>query len=150
GFAYLDPQFYALYRKGFTALLADGKSVVLPSWFTGGNPLPVALNPAQRQIVVTLFNVEESFVNRLAKLDDVIDKAATGKQPVPVKDLEDAARHFVETANDLDSFGRENTFFAIFDRLVKEGGSGKGRRQSAMLIEITPAAGEKVTKYLTA
>jgi hypothetical protein len=147
GFAYLDPQFSELHKKG--TLKTDGKFVELPPWFTGSGSITVALPSDQRNLVNVLFNMEDNYVKRLVKLDEVVDQAATGKQPVPVKELEDDARHFVESASEMD-FARENTFFAMFDILVKQGGSGKGRRQSAMVMEITPPQGDKVTKYLMA
>jgi len=43
---------------------------------------------------------------------------------------------------------RENSFFAIFDKLVQEGGSNKGRRESAIILRIEPPVGEPVVKYL--
>jgi len=51
-------------------------------------------------------------------------------------------------ADDL-NFGRENSFFVVFDRLVLEGSGGKSPRASALILEITPSGGEKVTKVMT-
>jgi hypothetical protein len=150
GFAYLDPAFYELYRSGFTALLANGKAVRLPSWFTGGTSLVVGLEPALRNLVLTLFNVEKNYAERLVEFDAIVDRSVSKREPISQEELAQAARRFVEMADDLDKFGRENTFFAIFDKLIQEGGSGKGRRESAMILEITPPGGEKVVKYLMA
>jgi hypothetical protein len=150
GFAYLDPAFYELYRNGFPALLANGKAVRLPSWFTGGTSLVVGLEPAHRNLVLTLFNVEKNYAERLVEFDAIVDRSVSKREPISQDELAQAARRFVEMADDLDKFGRENTFFAIFDKLIQEGGSGKGRRESAMILEITPPSGEKVVKYLMA
>jgi hypothetical protein len=148
GFAYQSPDFYELYKKGFTALLAEGKAVTLPGWFTGGAPQEVALQQEFRQFVLTLFNVEKSYVERLVKLDALIDKSIQKKEPIALDELQDAARNFVSMADDLDSLGRENSFFAIFDKLVQEGSSGKWKRDSAVVLNIEPPTGDPVVKYL--
>jgi hypothetical protein len=149
GFAYLDPQFYSLYKQGFTALLAEGKAVTLPAWYTKTSALKVGMEPSDRTRVLTLFNVEKSYLDRLVKLDIVIDKATSGGTSISMKELADASHEFIKKADDLDEI-RENSFFAIFDRLVQEGGSGKGRRESAMILEITSPGKDKVVKYLMA
>jgi hypothetical protein len=148
GFAYQSPAFYELYKKGFTAVLSDGKGVTLPGWFTGGVPLKVALNESMRHVIVTLFNVEKNYVKRLVDLDEVVDKLIKDKQPIPLKTLQRASGDFVSFADDLDGISRENSFFAIFDKLVQEGASNKGRRESAIILRIEPPVGEPVVKYL--
>ena len=93
--------------------------------------------------------MERTFLQRLVKLDETID-ALRGQTGAVTSDvLNKQVKQFVEMADDL-SFGRENTFFAVFDRLVMEGSGGKTPRNSALVLEITPPGGEKVTKMLTA
>jgi hypothetical protein len=150
GFAYQSPAFYELYKKGFPAVLSDGKGVTLPGWFTGGVPQQVALDDGMRLVIVKLFNVEKSYVKRLVSLDEVVDKLIKDKKPIPLKTLQKASGDFVSFADDLDGISRENSFFAIFDKLVQEGGSNKGRRESAIILRIEPPVGEPVVKYLMA
>jgi hypothetical protein len=150
GFAYQSPAFYELYKKGFTAVLSNGKLVTLPGWFTGGAPQVVDLQEPVRPLVVTLFNVEDSYVKRLVALDALVDASVQKKEPIPADELQKAARDFVGMADDLDSFGRENSFFAMFDKLVLEGSNGKWRRESAVVLNIEPPGGQPVVKYLMA
>ena len=148
GFAYQSPAFYQLYRKGFTALLNEGKAVTLPGWFTGGSPQTVALDMPLRNIVLTLFNIEKKYAERLVAFDAIVERSIQKQEPIPLDELQKASREFVGMSDDLDSFGRENSFFAMFDKLVHVGSSGKWRRQSAMVLNIQPPDGEPVTKYL--
>ena len=147
GFAYLDPSFYSLYREGYTALLAEGKAVQLPEWFTGGRALNVELEPVHRQLLLTLYNIEEEYVEALVRLEKTIAGVLTSHKSVPVDELEKAAVRFVDMADDLDQY-RENTFFAIFDKLVMEGSPSESQRKSAMVLEITTPGGQKVKKFL--
>jgi hypothetical protein len=72
-----------------------------------------------------------------------------GRVPVPVDKLQEAARGFVEMADDLDTFAGQNAFFGVFDAMVRAGSNSKGRRESALVLEITPpGANETVTRVL--
>ncbi len=149
GFAYRSPTVANLYKQGYTAVLSGARSVTLPAWYTGGQPREVSLGPAERQALVTLCGIEEALVGRMAELDRVVDRCMAARVPVPVEELEKASRRFVEMADDLDNVGGQNTFFAVFDAVVRAGSSGKGRRESALVLEITPAgATETVTRVL--
>ena len=151
GFAYQSPSFERLYYdRGFTAVLQEGRSVTLPRWFTGGAPRQVALAPEFRQMVVTLFETESNYVKRLLALDALVDTSIQRGEPIGLDALQKAAADFVGYADDLDKIGRENSFFAIFDKLVQEGSSGKWRRDSAVVLDIEPPGGERVIKYLMA
>lgn len=151
GFAYQSPAFAKLYYEGgFTAVLQNGKAVTLPRWFTGGAPQVVALDPTRRQEIVTLFATEAEFVKRLVALDALVDRSIQQREPIELDALQKASADFVGYADKLDDLGRENSFFAIFDKLVHEGSSGKWRRESAVVLEIEPPAGERVIKYLMA
>lgn len=149
GFAYLDPALEAVfYNQGFTALLQEAQAVQLPAWFMGGQPRVEALNGAQRQVLVTLFSTERQLVGRLVELDQLVDECLAARTPVPVADLQKAARRFVEMADDLDALGGQNAFFGVFDAVVQAGSNGKGRREAALVLEATPPGGEKVTRIL--
>jgi recombinational DNA repair ATPase RecF len=103
------------------------------------------------QLLTTLCNLEKSYADRLVKLDQVLDRALKEGKPIPEAELKTAARKFVEMADDLDEW-RANAFFAIFDKIVqaalKDEEPGKPQRESAMVLEITPAGKKKVTKVL--
>jgi hypothetical protein len=151
GFAYLSPSLHEVFDKeGFTAL-QKFKSVTLPAWFTKGAPMKAPLTSSDIQFLITLCNIEKSYADRLVKLDKVLDRALKEKKPIPPDDLKEAARKFVEMADDLDEW-RENAFFAIFDKVVeaalKDVPQAKAARESAMVLEITADGKNKVTKVL--
>ena len=152
GFAYLNQRFADIYfNQGFTAFRAIAKSITLPPWFTGGSvPFEVALSDANRSVIMKMFDIEKNYVNRFDKLDQLIDKSLTDKIPVSLDELAKASRDFVGMADDLDEFGRANSFFLAFDKLTQTGSSDKWRRESAMILTIKSVAGETVTKYLMA
>ena len=125
-------------REGYTAVIGQARTVTLPAWFTGKTPREQGLTDADRQILVTLYGVEEELVTRLVELDAVVDRCLAGATAVPVSDLEKASLRFVEMFDDVDKFGGQNTFFGVFDAVVRAGSGGKGRHQSALVLEITP------------
>jgi hypothetical protein len=150
GFAYADPQTFELFNKlGFATFSNSHISLTLPGWFTKGAPAKVELQKIHKEDLSTLYSVESKFVDRLVNLDATIDGLRDGTQPVSSDALNKETKRFVEMADDL-SFGRENTFFIVFDRLVLEGTGGKSGRNTALVLEITPPGGEKVTKVLNA
>jgi hypothetical protein len=100
-------------------------------------------------VLFTLFSIEREYIKRLVTLDETIDALRDGLRGVSSDELNKQVRKFIEMSDDLNDF-RENAFFAIFDRLVMAGSGGKAPRQSALVLEITPAGGQKVTKVLTA
>jgi hypothetical protein len=153
GFAYLSPSLYEVYDKGgFTSLRQSKIVVTLPEWFTKGGPRKVTLSREDAERLITLYSVEDRYVDRLAQLDKVLDRALKEKKPVPLDELKEAARKFAEMADDVDEW-RENAFFAIFDKVVeaalKKAPRDKTARESAMVLEITPDGTNKVTKALT-
>jgi len=151
GFAYLSPSLHDVFdNEGFTAL-SRFKTVTLPEWFTGGEAMKVALSSSDIQLLVTLCSIENSYADRLVKLDKVLDRALKEKKPIPLDDLKEAARKFAEMADDLDEW-RDNAFFAIFDKIVEaalnKSPRDKPARESAMVLEITPDGKKKVRKAL--
>lgn len=150
GFAYQNPSLAdVFYNQGYTAILKQAWSVKLPAWYTGGQPRDVRLVDFQRQVLVTLYSIEHTLVRRLADLDRLIDRCLAARIPVPVPELQQACRGFVGMADDLDKFAGQNAFFGVFDAIVQAGSNGKGRRESALVLEITPpGANETVTRVL--
>ncbi len=150
GFAYAAPATFVLFQQlGFAEFARRHITVTLPASFTRGAAATVELPSVLKQSLVTLYNVERKFLERLVELDAAVDMLRNETGGVTANDLNRLVKRFVETADDL-TFGRENTFFAVFDRLVQEGGGGKARRNSVLVLEITPPGGEMVTKVLTA
>jgi hypothetical protein len=152
GFAYLSPSVYEVYDKGgFTALRQSKIVVTLPEWFTKGRPRKEALSREDADRLSTLYYVEDRYVDRMAELDKVLDRALKEKKPIPLDELKEAARKFAEMADDVDKW-RENAFFAIFDKVVeaalKKAPHDKAARESAMVLEISLEGTNKVTKAL--
>ena len=98
-------------------------------------------------ILRTLFNVEDSLTKRFVTLDAVVDDARAKQRSVAVAELEKAAEEVLSKGAQMDKVGAPNTFFGIFDALVRIGGLGKAHRESALVIEITPPGGQTVTKF---
>ena len=150
GFAYLDPALFGSFvRLGFAGFAQSEVLVTLPAWFTKGPAQRVRLQNVHKQVLITLYNVENTFLNRLVRLDATIDGLRDELEGVSADDLNGQVREFVQMSDDLNEF-RENAFFAVFDRLVHEGSGGKAPRNSALVLEITPQGGKTVTKVLTA
>ena len=139
GAAYASPEVYALYRKGFTALRDANIAVRVKG------SASQALSPALKASLITLFNIEQSYVKRLRELNDTVQALAAGKGSVSLDDLNSDAERFVSMADDMDQY-RENAFFAVFDKLVRAGG---GASKSSMILTITPPGGQAVTKILS-
>jgi hypothetical protein len=153
GFAYLSPSLYEAYDKGGFTLLRQSKIVVtLPEWFAKDGPRKVALSREDAERLLSLYFVEDKYVDRLVELDKVLDLALIEKKPIPLDELKEAARKFAEMADDVDEWC-ENAFFAIFDKVMeaalKKAPRDKPSRESAMVLEITPDGTNKVTKALT-
>ncbi|HEY6402929.1 MAG TPA: hypothetical protein VI479_16040, partial [Blastocatellia bacterium] len=152
GFAYLSPSVYEVYDKGgFTTLRHTKIVVTLPEWFTKGPPRKETLSKEDAERLSTLYYVENGYVDSMAQLDKILDRALKEKKPIPLDELKEAAREFARMADDVDKW-RENGFFAIFDKVVeaalKKAPRDKAARESAMVLEITPDGTNKVTKAL--
>ncbi len=154
GFAYLDGANGELYRKtgNRAAFQALPIQTTLPGWFTRGTPRTELLSAHNKSVLAALYDIERSYLDRLVELDRVIDRLREGQEEIAPDALNRLAKRFVEMADDLDNFGglkETNVFFAMFDRLVMEGSGGKARRNSTLLLEITPAGGARVTKLIS-
>ena len=123
--------------------------VTLPGFLTGGPAKAASFDrdDVQMPILRTLFRVEDELATRLVTLDASIDQARTTQHAVSVDQLEDAVADVLKAGGSIDKFGAPNTFFGIFDALIRVGGIGKSHRESAMILEITPPGGETVTRF---
>lgn len=144
---------------GFAYLQGSGfKDHMLPKFFNETFPVSAVLPEGTRNLVRLareglrlLYTSERTYLNRLKSLDEAIGDLEAG-ETLEVDDLEKTVRKFVEAAPKVDRF-RDNTFFAIFDYLIRHGSGGARGGRSAMVLEITPpvADGDEeqtVTKYL--
>jgi len=154
GFAYLDGANGELYHKtgNRAAFQALPIQTTLPGWFTRGTPRTELLSAHNKSVLAALYDIERGYLDRLVELDRAIDRLREGQEEIAPDALNRLAKRFVEMADDLDNFGglkETNVFFAMFDRLVMEGSGGKARRNSTLLLEITPAGGARVTKLIS-
>jgi hypothetical protein len=145
------------YRHG-TGLLEKNRNntldsqaltVTLPGWLVGGAGAKTTIqrDDLGMKLLRTLFNIEDDLAERFVTLDAVVDDARMKQRSVAVEELEKAADQVLRQGAQMDKFGAPNTFFGIFDALVRIGGLGKAHRESALVLEITPPGGEKVTKF---
>lgn len=147
GFAYRAPALFEKFNElGPPNFVKTSFEITIPDWFTKGSPLRETLTKQVMEPLVTLYLNEKEFIKRLVELDDVIDKLRDGFA-VSIEDLNKAVKRLVEMGDNLD-FGRENSFLMVFDRLILEGSAGRVPRKSALVLEITPPGGEKVTKVI--
>jgi hypothetical protein len=146
GFAYLSPKLHEMFDHDGPPAVRNLKSVTLPGWFTKGAPMQASLSSTDTQLLVTLCSLEASYAKRIVGLDETL-----GKRPIPQKDLQDAAKKFVEMADDLNQW-RENAFFAMFDKIVQEAlrrnNDGRTWRQSSMTLEILPPGAQQSVKKI--
>ena len=151
GLAYADQKIASIYydQGGLLQLAQSEIKVTLPASVTGGAPSTDRIGPAARDtrnnVLGRLFANEDALSSRLAALDRALEDARLGRKAVTVDDLEELARALVATAADMNELGGPNAFFAVIDALVAEG-AGERRRESALVLEITPPGGQKITK----
>jgi len=80
----------------------------------------VTLNPDQFRILDTLYNIEDSLIEAMAQLSEVLRQSGKLKP----KEFEDALSDFGKALKNYDSFDEgDNTLFAVFDKLIHLAGS---------------------------
>ena len=152
GLAYADPGIAAIYydHGGLLQLARTEIAVTLPASVTGGSAAADRIGPATRDkrndVLGRLFANEDILSGRLAALDGAIARARLQGQAVTIGELEDASRAVVGAAADMNQLGGPNAFFAVIDALVAAGAGRRTRRESALVLEVTPPGGQKVTK----
>jgi hypothetical protein len=100
-----------------------------------------AVAPFQMNVLDTLYRTESTLVDALLDLHKTLQKSFSAK------DLDKKVKRLVDAGHSAD-FGRENTFFAVFDRLVAHSTQGGAPRTSALVLEITAPGKSKVTKIV--
>jgi hypothetical protein len=149
GFAYSSPRAYELYKSA--ELRTKLKAVVLPAWFIREKKdLEVGLTSEAVSLVDRLFRFEDKLVAALLALDIQVDEAKSGKT-IRFDALNRALAEVLECAKDLGEYDA-SCFTAVLDSLIQTGSGDGGRRDSTMLLEVTPRkgklAGQKVTRLL--
>ncbi|MGE0450316.1 MAG: hypothetical protein AB7Q29_12135 [Vicinamibacterales bacterium] len=146
GLAYRDGA--ALLQK-HRANLLDKQSITvsLPAWLADGGGKRVSIDLQGRELLRTLFSIEESLAARFVALDLLIDDARRRQRAVAVAELEKAVEEVLACGAQMDAIGGPNSFFGVFDALVRIGGLGKAHRESVFVLELTPPGGDTVTKF---
>jgi len=138
GFAYRDA---IAYDRRIEANLGAGPvTVILPAWFTGDGAIDVTLDgKAAREPLRTLYLAEDRLVKSLRNLDETLDPLLSDAPAVsvPVDKIEEASRKFVSAAPTLQQY-RANSFFVVFDQLVRAASGGVKGGRSSLILEITP------------
>ncbi len=111
-----------------------------------GSAQRITLQNFHTQVLVTLYNAENKFLNCLVQLDATIDALRDELDGVSAEDLNKQVKEFVQMSDRLNEF-RENAFFTVFDRLVQEGSGGRAPRNSSLVLEITPQGERKSPRY---
>jgi hypothetical protein len=147
GVAYLRDDVFARHARGTLESVPIG--ITMPGFLTGGRSLSETIDTQsfQMTMLAVLYRSEDTLARAFTSLDSAIDRARHGTSPVTIGELEAAARAVLEAGGGLDRFGALNTFFGIFDALVRVGSHGKAHRESALVLEITPPGGETVTRF---
>ncbi len=148
-FAYTAAQAFKWFREG--SLRANLRGVVLPAWYTGGAPQEVGLTSEMVTLVDRMFRFEDKIVEALLGVDAQVDSIKAGKT-IDFRKLNEAIKKMVDAAGDVGEYDA-SCFPAVLDRLIQIG-SPNARRDSTVLIEVTPAkgplAGKKVTHMIAA
>lgn len=138
-FAYASPAIFALFKqRGFAAFIGGPSALVFPISITNPGiaaPTSVTLDRTERQILVTIYNIENKFVDAMKALIDLL--AAGSINP---SKFEKAAAKFGEAMNDFDNFDQTSnkhgvgtsTVFALFDTLVRLAAGGRSANVAAL------------------
>jgi hypothetical protein len=107
-------------------------------------PAEVALKPEQFIILDTLYNIEDSLIEAMAQLSELLRQSGKLKP----KEFEDALSDFGKALKNYDDFDEgDNTLFAIFDKLIHLAG---GEEKNSSLTLIAKLDGHEVRQTLVA
>ncbi len=154
GFAYATDFYYGLYRRH--ELRAAPRGITMPSWFTGMATQQVLLRPdPDLTQLEAIFGYEDKMVAGLLAVDarvEEMDHLPAGGT-IDWKKLNDAILKMVDAAGSVARYD-DACFPVILDRLIHVSTGGTAKRDSTILLEVTPskgvAAGKKITRMLSA
>jgi len=152
-FAYATPGIFALFKKqGFAAFIGGSSSLVFPVSIANAGisaPTSVSLDRTERQILVTIYNIENKFVDALENLIDLL----AAKKINPSK-FEKAVGKFADAMKDFDDFDQTSnkhgigtsTVFLLFDMLVRLAAGGASANAAAL--HLTSQVGDRSVEKL--
>ena len=152
-FAYATPGMFTLFKKqGFAAFIGGSSDLVFPVSIANAGisaPTSVTLDRTERQILVTIYNIEDAFVDALKDLIDLL----SAKKIDPAK-FEKAVGKFGDAMKDFDDFDQTSnkhgigtsTVFVLFDTLVRLAAGGPSANAAAL--HLTSQVGDRQVEKL--
>lgn len=158
GWAYWTPGIYSLWEAQgpptFVGGLSDREYKPISPY--PGLPYPsggkISLSNFQREILSTLYGIENSLVKAMKKLEAVLQSGGA----ISPADFEDKLSDFGKALQKYDKFDKgQNTMFFLFDHLIQNAAknlpaNGKVYRKSSLKITSQLPGEEKRTKMLIA
>jgi len=147
-FAYATPGIFKLFSdQGFADFVGGASDLVFPISIVNTRiaaPTSVTLDRTERQILVTIYNIENAFIDALKNLTDLL----ASKKVDPVK-FEKAVGKFGGAMKDFDDFDQTSnkhnigtsTVFALFDVLVRLAAGGSSA--NVAVLRLTSQVGDK-------
>jgi hypothetical protein len=138
-FAYATPGIFTRFmNQGFAAFIGGSSDLVFPISIANAGisaPTSVTLDRTERQILTTIYNIENQFVDALKNLIELV----AAKKIDPAK-FEKAAGKFGDAMKDFDNFDQTSnqhgvgtsTVFALFDQLVRLAAGGPSANAAAL------------------
>jgi hypothetical protein len=152
-FAYATRGIFTLFMtQGFATFIGGTAELVFPVSITNTGisaPASVTLDRTERQILVTIYNIENEFVDALKNLIDLLAR----KKIDPVK-FEKAVGKFGEAMKHFDDFDQTSnkhgigtsTVFALFDSLVRLAAGGPSANVATL--RLTSNVGDREVEKL--
>lgn len=152
-FAYATPNMFKLFKKlGFAAFIGGVSALVFPVSISNSDiaaPTSVTLDQTERQILATIYAIEEKFVAALTNLIELI-----AKKPIDPSKLEKAAGKFGDAMKEFDDFDQTSnqhgigtsTVFVLFDALVRVANGGSSAH--AAVLHLTSTVGDREVEKL--
>jgi hypothetical protein len=152
GLAYRSQAVRDAYERAVPEVPPGVIGVVVPAWVTRDKQRTEALTREQKQLLRGVFNTEARYLDRLGRLDRLMDKLlqnpAGVRTSVLSAELDEVVTDFVAMADDFPTDKKVNPFFGAFDSLIAT--YAPRARRAALVLEVTPAGGgDAVTKYLS-
>jgi hypothetical protein len=152
-FAYASPGMFTLFREqGFATFIGGSSALVFSIGIANTGiaaPTSVTLDRTERQLLATIYDIENKFVDALKNLIDLL----AAKKIDPSK-FEKAAGKFGEAMKDFDEFDQTSnkhgvgtsTVFALFDQLVRLAAGGPSANAAAL--HLTSQVGDRQVEKL--
>jgi len=138
-FAYATPGIFTRFmNQGFAAFIGGSSDLVFPISIANAGisaPTSVTLDRTERQILTTIYNIENQFVDALKNLIELV-----AAKKIDAAKFEKAAGKFGDAMKDFDNFDQTSnkhgvgtsTVFALFDQLVRLAAGGPSANAAAL------------------